>query len=89
MIKAKFMRGSAYIDVKIEGRKIIFITPLLNFQPIKIDLDKIEEHKDKLSKMKFNQDLIKELSNLNTEEEMLEDLNKDLIKSGWRMHGSK
>ena len=84
MIQKRFMRGSAYVDVVIKGREITFITALLNFVPIKIDLDKLDKQKDKIKQMKLDKKLLKELSNLKTEEDMFKDLKKDLPKSGWR-----
>jgi len=84
MKRIRFTRGSSYVDVIIEGRKINFTTPLLNHVPIKIDLDKLEEHKDRLSKMKMDTKILKKLSLLKTEEDMLKDLIKDMGESGWK-----
>lgn len=80
------MRGSAYIDVIIEGRKLSFATPMLNYVPIKIDLDKLDEHLDKIRQMNLDEELLNQLSNLKTEEEMKNDLVEDLQKSGWEVY---
>ncbi len=89
MIKGRFYRGSVYIDVYIKGRVLTFVTPLLNFVPIKIDLDKLEEQKDKMSRVKIDKETLRVLSSLKTEEEMIEDLKEDMIKSGWRFNEYK
>ncbi len=83
MKRIRFTRGSAYVEVIISGREITFTTPLLNYVPIKIHLDKLEEHKNKLGKMKMDTKILKELSLLKTEEDMLRDLIKDMEESGW------
>ena len=84
MKRIRFTRGSAYVEVLISNREITFTTPLLNHVPIKIDLDKLEEHKDKLKRMKMDTKILKELSLLKTEEDMLRDLIKDMGESGWK-----
>lgn len=84
MKRLRFIRGSVFIQVKIEGRTIEFVTPMLNFVPIRIDLNKLNEQKEKLSRLDMDEDFIKALSRLKTEEELAKDLIKDLTKSGWR-----
>ena len=83
MKRIRFTRGSAYVEVIISGREITFTTPLLNHVPIKIDLDKLDEHKSKLSKMKMDTTILKQLAHLRTEKDMLNDLIKDMEESGW------
>lgn len=85
MINLRFQRGSAFIQVRIENRTIEFITPMLNMQPIKIDLDKLDEYKERIEKMNIDNEFIEELSKLETEQQMADDLVKDLQKNGWEV----
>lgn len=84
MKRLRFHRGSAFIDVKIKDRTITYVSPIMNLVPLIINLDKLDEQKDKIKKMNLDKEALKELANLKTEEEMEIDLIKDLRKSGWR-----
>lgn len=84
MKKISFTRGSALRRVFIDRRKISFLTAELNNVPLKIDLDKLEEEKEKIKKMGFDQLALEELSKLRTEHEIALDIIYDFEKSGWR-----
>ena len=83
-----FATGSAIRRVFIKDRKVTFIAAELKFQPLVIELDKLEEQKEKMAKMKFNGDdmeLIESLAELGTEEEIAQDIINDIQKTGWRL----
>ena len=83
-----FATGGSIRRVLIKGRKITYIVPELKFQPLVFDLEKLDEQKDKFTKMKLtNEDvkLIYELALLNDEEAMAKDIIKDFKKTGWRL----
>ena len=84
MIRMKFMIGSAIREVVVNGRTFSLISPELNFVPITINLDRIEEHEDTIKKMKFDKELIRQMQELETEEEIAEDIYKDFKKMGWK-----
>ncbi len=86
MIQLSFTRGSALRRVFIDGRVISFLVAELNNVPLKIDLDKLDlkEMKDKIKKMKLDKKLLRELSKLTTEEDLVKDVTKDFEISGWR-----
>jgi len=86
-MKISFTRGSALRRVFINGRKISFLTGELGNTPLTIDLDKLEEQKDSIKKMKVDKKFMKELSQLITEEEIAKDIINDFRKSGWRRIG--
>lgn len=87
MIKLTFITGGAIRRVFIDNRKVSLMTAELNNVPLQIDLDKLDdkETKKKLEKVKMDDELMKELSLLNTEEEIAEDVKKDFQGSGWRL----
>ncbi len=85
MIKLSFIRGSALRRVFIDGRKISFLTGELNNVPMTIDLDKLDEQKDKIKKMKLDKKELEVLSKLKTEEDIAADIDYDFKQSGWRM----
>ncbi len=84
MKQISFTRGAALRRVFINGRVISFLTAELNNVPLKIDLDKLEESKDKLDKMEVDKEFLKELANLKTEEDIALDIQYDFEKSGWK-----
>ncbi len=84
MRQISFTRGAALRRVFINGRIISFLTGELNNVPLKIDLDKLEEEKDKIKKMKIDKETLKELAKLQTEKEIILDITNDFEKSGWR-----
>lgn len=85
MIKLFFVRGSTVRQVYIDSRKISFLSPEVGYKPIVMDLDKINEKdfRDKLSTEEL--ELMQEVANLKTEEEMALDLKKDFQRTGWRL----
>ncbi len=84
MKQISFTRGSALRRVFINRRQISFLTAELNNVPLKIDLDKLEEEKEKIDKMNVDPDLLEELAQLKTEEEIALDIITDFEKAGWR-----
>ncbi len=86
MIKLDFFCGSAIRKVYIDGRKISLMAKETGFTPISMDLDKIDEKAIKKKMGKDGLKLMKEISLLNTEEEMARDVTKDFQRTGWRLH---
>lgn len=84
MIQLSFIRGSALRRVFIKDRTISLLTGELNNVPLKIDLDKLEEQKERIEKMQFDAKMLKELSRLQTEKEISLDVIDDFEKSGWK-----
>ncbi len=84
MKQISFTRGAGLRKVFINKRVISFLTAELNFQPLKIDLDKLDEEKEKIGKMGIDKETLEELSKLQTEEEIALDVINDFRKSGWR-----
>jgi len=80
-----FMVGGAMRKVVVKGRKISFLTPELNFVPLIIDLDKLDEQKERIEKMKMDKKYIKKLASLTTEKKIANDIAKDFKQSGWRL----
>ncbi len=83
-----FTTGSAIRRVFIKDRKLTLLAAELGFHPLVVDLDKLDEQKDKFKKMKLsNEDvkLIHELALLNDEEAMARDIINDYQKTGWRL----
>ncbi len=85
MKQLSFTRGAGLRRVFITGRVITFLVGELNNVPLKIDLDKLDQHKDKFDKLGLDKEFLKELSNLKTEKEIALDITYDLEKAGWRM----
>lgn len=83
-MKISFVRGSALRRVFIDGRKVSFLTGELGNTPLTIDLDKLDEQKEKIKEMNVDKKELEKLSKLKTEEEIANDITKDFRKSGWR-----
>lgn len=84
MIQVSFTRGAALRRVFVNRRIISFLTGELNNVPLKIDLDKLDEEKEKIEKMGIDLDELKEIAKLQTEKEIALDITYDFEKSGWR-----
>ncbi len=84
MIQISFTRGSALRRVFINKRVISFLVAELNFVPLKIDLDKINQEHKKIERMKMDRKILREISKLQTEKEIALDIIYDFEKSGWR-----
>ncbi len=84
-ITMDFMVGGAMRKIVVKGKKVSFLTPELNFVPLIIDLDKLDEQKERIKKMKMDEKYIKKLASLTTEKEMANDIIKDFKQSGWRL----
>ena len=83
-----FATGGAIRRVFIKDREVTFIAAELKFQPLVIQLDKLEEQKEKMAKMKLDGDdmeLIESLAELGTEEEIAQDIINDFKRTGWRL----
>ena len=88
MIKLSFVCGSSLRKVVIDKRVISMMAKETGFIPITMDLDKMDSssQKKKITK-KLGKDslkIMKEISLLNTEEEMAKDITKDFQSTGWR-----
>ena len=85
MIKLSFMVGSALRKVVVDGRKISMASQETGFVPISFDLNRLTD-----SAM-FNQlsdqqkQILEDIRDLETEEEMAKDIIKDFKKTGWRL----
>ncbi len=86
MKQINFIRGSGLWRVIIKGREIAFILPEYNNVPIVVNLDRLDKHKKDMKKMKMDKKILKELSELKTEEDMERDIIKDLQRMGWRAY---
>ncbi len=84
MRQISFTRGSALRRVFINGRVITFLVAELNNVPLKIDLDRLDEEKDKIDKLGIDKETLEELRRLETEHEIALDVIHDFEKSGWR-----
>jgi len=80
-----FIRGGGLRKIFINKKVINFLTAELNFQPLEIDLNKINEEELKKKKLS-DEDIktIKALSKLGSEEEIARDITKDFQRTGWR-----
>lgn len=84
MIELSFIAGGNIRKVVIDKRKISLLTAETGWIPISMDLDRIDEKIEK--KMgKEGAKLLKEISSLNSEEEMARDITKDFQRTGWRL----
>ncbi len=84
MINLAFVAGSSLRRVIIDERKITMMSPETKFVPMVMDLDKINE-KEIIKKMgKDGLKFMKEISKLETEEDMAQDVIKDFQRTGWR-----
>ena len=83
-MKLIFTSGNKVLKIMIKKRIITFF--VVGFPPSQIDLDKLDDEKTKkiLENSKVDEKLLREISRLNTEEEVARDITKDLQKSGWR-----
>jgi len=85
MIKLAFVIGGALRKVVVDKRKITMMSQEVGYTPILMDLNKLNEKKIKKQMGKEGLKFIKEISRLNTEEEMAKDIIKDFQKTGWRL----
>ncbi len=80
-----FMVGGAMRKVSVNKRKVSFLTPELNFVPLVIDLDKLDEQKERIEKMNMDEEQIEKLAALKTEKQIANDIINDFKQSGWRL----
>ena len=85
MIKVSFVMGSALRKAFINGRKISLMSQETGFTPISMDLDNINEKQIKKKMGKQGLEFMKQISKLNTEEEMARDIINDFQQTGWRL----
>ncbi len=80
-----FMVGGAMRKIVVDKRKVSFLTHELNFVPLIIDLNKLDEQKERIEKMNMDGEQIKKLAALKTEKQIANDIIKDFKQSGWRL----
>lgn len=83
-----FMMGAAMRKVIVNRRKISLLTAELNFVPLEIDLDKLEEMKPKIKKMNLPEDAfldLEKIAKLYNEKFIAKDIENDFKNSGWKM----
>ena len=88
MIRLSFVTGSAIRKVFIKKREITLLSAELNFEPLIINLDKIDENNEKFKKINLTNEQIQEikkLSLLGNEEAIALDIIKDFQRIGWRL----
>lgn len=91
MIKMTFARDGNIMKIVVVGKIITLQIGALNYQPFQIDLSKLGEPEtiSKLEKMKMDDEeskkLLFEISKLETEKEICDDIKKDFQKKKWRM----
>jgi hypothetical protein len=87
MKKLVFIRGGGLRRVFINKRVITILAGEMGFAPFTVDLDKLDEEKDKIKKMKLDEKTLNELAKLETETEIAWDIKKDFYNQGWRSLG--
>ncbi len=85
MIKLVFITGGSLRKVNVEGRRISMMSQETGFTPQIMDLDKLDSGKLKKKMGNEEMKLMKEIADLNTEEEMAQDIIKDFQRTGWRL----
>ncbi len=88
MISCKFLCGGKWRHVKVEDRKITFMTEELGYEPLVINLDELDGKQEKIKLIKLSEkdiELMKELRDLGSEEEIMRDIELDFRKTGWRV----
>ncbi len=85
MIRLSFITGGAVRKVLINNRKITMISQETGFTPLIIDLDKLDKTNVKGKVGEDGLKILKEISKLNSEEEMAKDIIKDFQSTGWRL----
>lgn len=87
MTELSFVQGSRLRRVFVNGRKISLLSSENSFIPLEINLEKLDEPetKKKLKQSKVDKETIKELSLLNTSEDIEGDIMKDFRQLGWRL----
>ncbi len=88
MIKLTFITGAGMRRVSIDGKSVTFITSELGETPLIVDLEKLDDKKmlDTIKKAKMDKDILKELKDLQSEEEIAHDIKIDFQKNGWRLY---
>lgn len=84
MIKLTFAIGGNIRKVFIDKRVVTLMTAETGFQPIQMDLDKLNDRKIQKKIGKDGLKFMKDVALLNSEEEMAKDLIKDFQQTGWR-----
>lgn len=90
MIELVFVTGGHIRKVYIKDRVITFLVAELDFVPFMIDLNKVNspEIQQKLDKFKNPEEtksILKELSELHSEDEIIRDIKNDFQSKGWRL----
>jgi len=84
MIKLIFVTGGGMRKVIIDGRVVHFTSIEFGYKPLSINLDKLDEEREKIDKLNLEKEDILEISLLKTEEDIANDIIKDFQKTGWR-----
>lgn len=90
MIELSFVSGSKVRRIHINKRHITMITSETH-EPISFDLNRLSESSTQeiIKKNKIDEQLLSELSELHTEEDIVKDITKDFQRSGWRLFKRK
>lgn len=81
-----FIKRNAQIRIYIKDREIALFAN--GIPPIMINLDKLEEHKERIIAIGMSRKEIEEIAALANEEQIAESIKDDLFKSGWRLIGN-
>ncbi len=84
MIELAFVRGSQLRKIRVDGTKIKFMSSETGFEPVEIDLSKM----DKVAKeeiKKLDPQFLKEMKALHNEKDRAKDIIKDFRRTGWRV----
>ncbi len=86
MIRLTFIAGGGIRKVFIDDRIINFLTAETSFVPLVVDLDNLDKLNSKIKKTlgKEAKKTLQEISLLETEEDIANDIIKDFQKTGWR-----
>jgi len=85
MIRLSFVTGGSLRKVVVNRREITMISQEVGFTPVIMDLDKLKEKKIMKQMGEEGLKFMREISKLNTEEEMVKDIIIDFQKTGWRL----
>lgn len=92
MIQLGFVQGNRVRKVLIDGKEVSMMSSETGFAPLKFNLDKLEENKNKFTRLKLSEEDIKVLyglRKLGSEQEMAEDIKNDFKKIGWKLSYEK
>ena len=85
MIRLGFITGGSIRKVIIDERVVTMFTQETGFTPVTINLEEIDEKKVEEQMGKEGLEFIKEMQELETEEEIAKDIIRDFQTTGWRL----